>query len=242
MSSALTRPDAEASAGLLRHRLVGAAHAGGAVRQRPGHFDLVVQVLAERHARIGRLEQERRGRRARRGGVALDVGQDELRRGARRARRGGDRRGGAARARTAARRRGHRPAVPRLQAARDRGRGLGHVGHRRRLRGSPGSGWSGSGGRRGVVGLGVAGSVVGSGGRCAGWLGGVCWVGGVWFGGCCAARLRPDIARCCTRRKSASSCCDPSGCRTAASCRPPARVNGRDRCRRAVRLNPRMNE
>jgi hypothetical protein len=47
----------------------------------------------------------------------------------------------------------------------------------------------------GVVGLGVAGSVVGSGGRCAGWVGGVCWVGGVWVGGCCAARLRPEIAR-----------------------------------------------
>ena len=46
----------------------------------------------------------------------------------------------------------------------------------------------------GLVGLGVGGSVVGSGGRCAGWLGGVCWVGGVWVGGCCAARLRPDIA------------------------------------------------
>jgi hypothetical protein len=45
-----------------------------------------------------------------------------------------------------------------------------------------------------VVGLGAGGSAVGSGGRCAGWLGGVCWVGGVWFGGCCAARLRPDIA------------------------------------------------
>ena len=46
----------------------------------------------------------------------------------------------------------------------------------------------------GLVGLGEVGSVVGSGGRCAGWLGGVCWVGGVWVGGCCAARLRPDIA------------------------------------------------
>ena len=46
----------------------------------------------------------------------------------------------------------------------------------------------------GDVGLGFCGSVVGSGGRCAGWLGGVCCVGGVWVGGCCAARLRPDIA------------------------------------------------
>jgi hypothetical protein len=36
----------------------------------------------------------------------------------------------------------------------------------------------------GLVGLGVVGSVVGSGGRCAGCVGGVCWVGGGSVGGC----------------------------------------------------------
>jgi hypothetical protein len=46
----------------------------------------------------------------------------------------------------------------------------------------------------GEDGVGVCGSVVGSGGRCAGWLGGVCCVGGVCVGGCCAARLKPEIA------------------------------------------------
>ncbi len=42
-----------------------------------------------------------------------------------------------------------------------------------------------------LVGLGA-----GSGGRCAGWLGGVCWVGGViGCGACCwAARPAPEMA------------------------------------------------
>jgi len=55
----------------------------------------------------------------------------------------------------------------------------------------------------GDVGRGVGGSVVGSGGRWAGWLGGVCWVGGVWLGGCCAATLSPEIA---TRLHAARMC------------------------------------
>ena len=194
MSSALTRPDADASRSVLG---LSAGLVVARLRQRAGQLHLVVQVLAERHARIGRLEQERRRRAPRRCAGAIDVAAGRTARSA----------APPAPSRPLPRcplpircpSPRHRPAVPRLEAAGDGRRRLGHVGHRRRLTRGRRRRWS-----RRDVGHVVA-AVVGSGGRCAGWLGGVCCVGGVCGRGCCAARPDRKSRRRYTRRGCASS-------------------------------------